>query len=119
MTDKKGKKNKLKIGDKVQATQNLVSYYVTHLNENFLVPSKTEFKEESYPDIANWLSAHLTKKLPKGKVIGYGATACYPSKKDSNKWEDKKDELNVCVEFKMRYGKYRAYYSENNLKRIK
>jgi hypothetical protein len=118
MVYKKGKKNKLKVEDKVQAKPELVKWYVEHLNELNLVPGHTELMEKDYGDVANWLSHYLTKKMPVGKVLAYGAADIEPSKEDPNKWVDAKDLNNVYVEFKMRYGKYRTYVSERSLKKV-
>ena len=108
--DKKGKKNKFNIGDKVEMKPKRVQWEVEHFNEMCMVPSEKEFQPDVYSFLANFLHAHLKQKMPIGEVIGYGSNASGPSKKDPNRWEEIKGESCIRVEFKMKYGTVTAYY---------
>ena len=111
MEYKKGKKNKLKIGDEVEFTPECVEWFATHLVDNYSQAHDCYYKREilkNLGDIHGWLDAYLSKKMPKGKVIGYGAD------------DEIKGFNNVRVRHKFKHGWIEAYYSEvTSVKKLK
>jgi hypothetical protein len=107
----KGKKNKLKIGDKVELTQECVNYYATHLVDIFSKPHNCIYGTEilnGHEEIHGYVDAYITKKMPRGVVVGYGA----------------EDEIrgynNVKVKIYFKYKTVESYFSEpRNLRKIK
>lgn len=73
---KKGKKNKLKIGDKVKAKQSLVDYQTSHICTSYSVPGENSYDRIIHKDhfqaIYLWLRAKLTGEMPVGTVEHYG-----------------------------------------------
>jgi hypothetical protein len=114
----KGKKNKLRIGDKVEMTQEQIKFYCENINDLFLASTQTELEATDYASVAGFYHAILTGIMPKGKVLGFGATDSGPESKGSHKWVDLKDQKTVRVTFKLKYGTYSAYFSERYLRKI-
>lgn len=119
MSYKKGKANKLNVGDKVQMTPEALSWYVAHLNSNYKRSSAEEIDEEDYETVASWLYAKIKNKMPKGKVIGYGSSAYGPTKDDPETWVELKNQQCVYVELSLAYCKYRTYMHERDLVKSK
>ena len=99
----KGKKNKLKIGQKVKAKQNLVDWFSSHFswsygkkiqNDDSYGEGEKEIGTEDLPKLYIWSWAKLSRKSPVGVVMHYGA-------EDNDEGIDRK---NVCVEFTLRTG---------------
>lgn len=107
---KKGKKNKLKIGDTVEITPECVEWFATHLVDNYSQEHNCYYGREiltGFKGIHGWLDAYLSKKIPKGKVIGYGSNSVTQG------------YSNVYIEVKFKHGKVRGYFDEaTNLKKI-
>ena len=79
---KKGKKNKLKIGDKVQITREQVEWFSNNLAWLYGLWKTDEYhKDEKYREIPAakseevlfWMVAYHAKIKPRGKVTRYGA----------------------------------------------
>ena len=119
MSYEKGKKNKFNIGDTVQMTPERVKWEVEHMCEMNLVGGTGEFQAKDLPFITGFFHAHLTQKMPKGVVVGYGSTAEGPSKDDPNKWVEIDGENCIKVQVKLKYGKHTHFYHERNFIRVK
>jgi hypothetical protein len=116
----KGKKNRLLLGEKVQATPEMVDWYARHFVWSYGAPapegqgySKGE-KEIRFQDLASvyvWSLARISGKCPRGITKHYGAEADEPGKKCI--W--------VEFTFKTELGDiaYRTYVDEKNLKSLK
>ena len=119
MSFEKGKKNKFNIGDTVQMMPERVKWEVEHMCEMNLVGGTGEFQAKDLPFITGFFRAHLTQKMPKGVVVGYGFTAEGPSKDDPNKWVEIDGENCIKVQVKLKYGKHTHFYHERNFIRVK
>lgn len=110
----KGKKNRIKIGDKVQLKPNYVNYIAGHISSLYKVGD--EIPEGYVREIYHWLRAYTLKAMPYGVVRGYGAK----EDDDTNKTSDRKF---VCVEFSFNGEKkvFRAstYVSEKDLTAVR
>jgi hypothetical protein len=103
----KGKKNKLNVGDKVEAKPELVLWHATNLCGSYLAGGLGEFQTKDHRDVAGWLSAQITQKMPKGTILSFGSH------------EDDRDLSYIRVEFKTRYGKISTYVSEKDVKKVR
>jgi len=119
MSYKKGKANKLNVGDKVQMTPEALEWYVAHLNSNYKRPNADEIDERSYGPVASWLHAKIKNKMPEGKVMGYGASASGPTEDDPETWVELKNQQCIYVELQLAYCKYDTYMHERDLVVIK
>lgn len=116
----KGKKNRLKVGQKVKAKLSLAKYYVQHVVESYGVHmeghSGKEIREQDLPEIYAWIGAHISKTVPVGVVKHYG---CEETGAD-NKQTGRKF---VAVEFIFNTGlgpfEYGTYVSEKDLAAVK
>lgn len=111
MENTKGKKNKLKINDKVEISSNCVAWFANHLVDNYSIKFDSYYGREielkNLNEIHGWITAFLSKKNPIGKVVGYGS-------------EDEFKGYNcIRVETKFKHGKISSYLSEKDLKKIK
>jgi hypothetical protein len=119
---KKGKANKLKIGQKVEASPHLVDWYSGHLSWLFgqdkngkdgYNKGEKEILEESLRDVYAWSNAKLGGLMPHGIVSHYGDYDC-----DIKTGKTLKRK-NVYVDFifKTEIGdiEYGAYFSESDL----
>lgn len=106
MTHTKNKRNKLNIRDRVQMKQKCLQWYAEHASTIYTQLSGGTINPDDFPAVAGILDAAITKKLPTGKVIGYGAN-------------DDKEISFVKIEFKLKYGKLTAYFSESDVRKLK
>jgi hypothetical protein len=119
---KKGKKNKLKVGQKVVAKQRLVDWTASHLcwcvgklvkDDSAYDKGQTEIPLESLDYVYMWSGAKLSGKMPTGVVTHYGMA-------DN---DDRIDRKNVYIEFTFKTGlgnlKYGCYVHEKDLELIK
>lgn len=118
---KKGKKNKLKVGQKVRARSSLVDWYSSHLvwsysrapkNSDGYTDGEKEIDVSDLPKIYAWARARLMNKMPVGVVTHYGA----------HDNDDKIDRKNVGVvfTFKTEMGNitYNTYVQEKDLETV-
>jgi hypothetical protein len=123
---KKGKRNRLRVGQKVEAKQQMVDWHASHLSwcagkpvhgDSAYDIGQKEVRIEDLSFVYIWTFAKLSGKMPTGTVVRYGAL-------DDTYDEDGKilDRKNVFVEFKVRtaFGvlKYSCYSYESELKKI-
>jgi hypothetical protein len=114
----KGKKNKLKIGQKVRALPSLVKWHASHLSwslglaiteDGAYDKGQREIPLESMENVYVWSGAYLSGKMPTGVVDRYGA----PDNDDGI------DRNNVYVEFTFKTGlgniKYGTYVHERDV----
>lgn len=94
-----GKKNRLKVGDRVMMTPSALEWFITHLVESYSVHG--EIHKPELPCVGGWIHAHLTETMPTGTVVGYGIDE-----------DDHKGYSFVKVEFKLKYGTRSGYHSE-------
>ncbi len=113
-----GKKNKLKLGQRVWVKFETVKWHATHLCFCFSEPSKDlpnegEISEESIEDVYLRVRAFLLGKSLKGTVTHYGAP-------DNDKNIDRKNVF-VVIEHDTELGKREDgfYIEEKHLKPIK
>lgn len=117
----KGKRNKLKLGDRVKAKQSLVDWCSSHLSwsygrkTNDPAYSKDE-KEISVEDLSSvylWSLAKLGNKMPRGAVDHYGAS-------DNDEGVDR-NNVYINFTFKTELGnmEYGAYVHEKDLELVK
>lgn len=115
---KRGKGNRLKIGDVVQVKPECVKWHATHLAWCYAKPAPKddgysegdkEIDPESLSSVLGWAHAHFTARCPIGIVTHYGAT-------DDGKVKDRK---NVYVQLMFRVGSiripYGTYLAEHSL----
>lgn len=99
---KRGRSNKLKVGQKVTASKRLVEWYATHTNCCWGIKD-LETGDKEVPKVSlracySWVRAYLTGELPKGTVKYYGASDDWSEKAKKNI----KNRKNVWVEFKFK-----------------
>lgn len=118
----KGKKNKLKIGQKVRAKKDLVDWYSSHfcwsydkkiLNDRSYCEGEKEICLENLPALYIWSWAKLSGQMPEGVITHYGAD-------DNNEGINRK---NVWIVFTLKSGfgyvTDGCYVSEKSLVSIK
>lgn len=78
----KGKKNKLKVGQKVKAKPSLIHWHATHLCWSLSTPAPNnsgydkndrEIEEDNLKDVYVWSRAKLSGEMPFGIVSHYGS----------------------------------------------
>lgn len=116
---KKGRNNKLNLGDQIEFTRENVKYYVEHLNNFFLVPGDKEVRPQDYATIAGFYHAILTDTPPKGEVVGFTGTDCGPKPWNSKgRWIDYKEKRLIRIRMKLKYSIYDTLCSERHVKKI-
>lgn len=114
-SDKRGKRNKLKIGDKVISTKEDVDWNASHLCWSFgrdasskegYSEGEREFGIEDLRIVGSHIWYMLSNKQPRGTVLGFGA-------KDNDNGIDR-NNVYVEFDFKTPFGnfKYGAYKHE-------
>lgn len=119
---KKGKKNKLKIGQKVKALPNLVDWHARRLSWSYgkkvsddqsYNEGEKEISLENLRDVYFWTFSYLSGKMPKGVIDHYGS--------EGN--DDGIDRKSVWVVFtlKTKFGKivHETFVDEKNLEAVK
>jgi hypothetical protein len=80
-SDKPGKKNKLKVGQKVRALPQLVDWFASHLTWSYgkkasgkdgYGEGEREIRVEDLPQVYVWIHSKLSKKMPIGIVSHFG-----------------------------------------------
>ena len=118
---KPGKKNRLKVGQRVTAKSDWLDWHLSHLNWLYGVavnddkaydPGQSEIRVESLSAVFFLIHHHLSNKMPRGIVFGYAA------------FDDiVKGRKNVRVEFSVKTDlgiiKYTSICSENQLNVVK
>jgi hypothetical protein len=98
--------NEFRIGDEVQASKQLVTWFASNLNFCYLIPDEREIRAEALKDCYFWLVCHNTRRLPKGRVIVFGSE------------EDFSDRKYVGVEFKIGRRKKFTFVHEKDLTKV-
>ena len=124
----KGKKNRLKVGQKVVARPKLVDWNASHLSwcagkpvrgDSSYNDGQLEIGPEELSFVYIWTNAKLSGKMPVGVVTHYGAD----DDTKNSKGEKIVGRKNVFVEFKVRtsFGnlKYGCYVPETDLVLLK
>jgi hypothetical protein len=115
--EKRGKRNKFKITDKVRAKQTWVDWHSSHIAWLFAAKvedsDEREIREQDLPSVYFLCNAKLGRKMPTGVVSRYGA--------DDN--DDNISRKNVYVTFTLdtELGdiQYSTYVAEKDLELIK
>lgn len=105
-TDKPHHLNKVVVGDKIQATKELVTWHATHTNFCYKSRDEEEIQKKYLKEVYFWLHFLVTKTLPVGVVTVFGAE------------EDHSPRLNVGVEFKLGRRKLSLFVSESDIVKI-
>ena len=113
---KKGKKNKLKVGDKVRAKKTWVDWHSSNIAWLFAAlreDGEREIREQDLSQVYFLCSAKLSGKMPTGVISRYGA--------DDN--DDNISRKNVYVTFTLNTElgdiQYSCYVAEKDLELIK
>ncbi len=114
--DLKGKKNQMKIGDKVRAKSTWVDWHASNIAWLFCAPNdkgEKEIRNENLSEVYFLLNAKLGNKRPTGVISRYG---CFDN-------DDDIDRKNVFVTFTLdtEFGdvQYSCYVHEKDVEVIK
>ena len=118
MDNKPGKRNKLKVGDKVEVKRKKFNRMVDQIGSAYIKPATSCFDHkidpEYYVEIQYLLLCKLGKMPLLGRVVGFGGSAYSPN---SNR--PLKDQKCVAVEFESTFGTWYTYLEERDLKKVK
>jgi hypothetical protein len=98
--------NKVVVGDKIQATDKLITWHATNSNFCYKSPSDQEIPRKYLKDFYFWLHCYVNKIRPEGKVTIFGSE------------EDDSPRLNVGVELKLGRRKQFLFVSEDDITKI-
>ncbi len=122
-----GKKNKLRVGNKVKAKPELIDWHVKHLSwcfgsthelDNAYSKGEKEIKEENFGQVYLILKAKLSGEMPFGTVTHFGSMDTCD---DTGKLIEGRKCVWVKFKTKTKFGtfNYQAYFSESQLVKVK